>query len=996
MKVTTNVWGGMSPTHPSNQDPLSPSSGGLAAQLSDFVLSGNWPPSGNGAQADAGSVAMCNGDGGGGGGGNSANITGNETLELNELSEEISVGELKSKLGSELYKVSRLNYGETLGLPPSLGAMHLFWKGYELRDETKTLRQLRIASGSTVLAKFAMVSRKASVPQLCLGTENFLLYEYYKDAGSALDIGYSNSNSSSSLGTYTRLTLAKKQRRKEKDSSRDDDLSREDESGSNDENDNNESNVADDEAYDSDDDDAPSQILVRNPTFNRLALMFLRGEAQLSKSSNNRGRELCLELLNLVPRVSKEVVDELLAHPLDTSFTQEEDKFVYLYKLLLVDAYIHAGKKVITAANSATPTNVNAAVAATASAKAEFELVCERFERGGGVDILADVILPCAISKHEAEEELGHVSMIYKFIIVHAVSILHYFIVERDGATSNHREILTTPFMEQCFCVLKIISPDPARSGSTIASVSTSMHTGEAVECASVLCTIGIICECIQENPDESLNVLFSSTGIRSTLIYTVPAILNKYSPLLRSKVAQGLLAVFEKILEVLELLNYTFENDSLLDFFLHAANEAEKSKSASESFFALFDALIRSRLFPPATCLTFFAEKLFNYHSPEASLASQPDVFLDGILTLIASSSPRSSPSSPSSPLFPVSSPSSPPFQVPSSPSLSPPSQPSDQPPALTTSCGENDAAGTKTSPRKNSREKKKEKRKAGTKAGSVAKKSDRNLDAKRQAEATMATKEALVEELYENCLMRVPYEKADDRTDDDDGRGSNIEVDDMEESECKKNDSSIGGDWKSFPKCKASESRARAYAALRSVLRTDPCLAKQLTVALVRHIKALNLNEGWNYPTPSAGDPLDESCSGKCGALGLKNLGATCYMNAVLQQLYMTPKFRDFVLSVEGCPNAPAGGVDFDLLFQLQALFSSMRLQQDQIQQQQQQQQQGNSSTVKSVVDTSAFCHTLKVHTQKSIFLICVTNNILSFYYCYCYCDYVSCMCI
>lgn len=37
------------------------------------------------------------------------------------------------------------------------------------------------------------------------------------------------------------------------------------------------------------------------------------------------------------------------------------------------------------------------------------------------------------------------------------------------------------------------------------------------------------------------------------------------------------------------------------------------------------------------------------------------------------------------------------------------------------------------------------------------------------------------------------------------------------------------------------------------------------------------------------------------ECGYVGLKNGGATCYMNAVLQQLYMIPGIADYLLSIE-----------------------------------------------------------------------------------------------
>lgn len=49
------------------------------------------------------------------------------------------------------------------------------------------------------------------------------------------------------------------------------------------------------------------------------------------------------------------------------------------------------------------------------------------------------------------------------------------------------------------------------------------------------------------------------------------------------------------------------------------------------------------------------------------------------------------------------------------------------------------------------------------------------------------------------------------------------------------------------------------------------------------------------WEYSPPVGPRRTD-------GFVGLKNAGATCYMNSVLQQLYMIPSVRNGLLGVEG----------------------------------------------------------------------------------------------
>ena len=53
-----------------------------------------------------------------------------------------------------------------------------------------------------------------------------------------------------------------------------------------------------------------------------------------------------------------------------------------------------------------------------------------------------------------------------------------------------------------------------------------------------------------------------------------------------------------------------------------------------------------------------------------------------------------------------------------------------------------------------------------------------------------------------------------------------------------------------------------------------------------------------------------------------GLQNAGATCYMNAIFQQLYMQPTIRALVLKSP----APGEKLDENVLFQIQRMFAHL----------------------------------------------------------------------
>lgn len=75
------------------------------------------------------------------------------------------------------------------------------------------------------------------------------------------------------------------------------------------------------------------------------------------------------------------------------------------------------------------------------------------------------------------------------------------------------------------------------------------------------------------------------------------------------------------------------------------------------------------------------------------------------------------------------------------------------------------------------------------------------------------------------------------------------------------------------------------------------------------------------WLHTAPSSSLPA-VCCRQQSGFVGLKNGGATCYMNAVFQQLFMQPSIRALVLGAAEVP--PADRKD-SVFFQLQVCQTS-----------------------------------------------------------------------
>lgn len=156
--------------------------------------------------------------------------------------------------------------------------------------------------------------------------------------------------------------------------------------------------------------------------------------------------------------------------------------------------------------------------------------------------------------------------------------------------------------------------------------------------------------------------------------------------------------------------------------------------------------------------------------------------------------------------------------------------------------------------------------------------------------------------------------------------------------------------------PKCKTRATRAAAFRLLLGLTAFSPAVHAQVVGCLLETHRsmletrrsALRFRSAWPGLPPTGGSaesthavtagqlvvgaqhypwvPLvSSSDKAACGFVGLKNCGTTCYMNSLLQQLFMIPQFRTSVL------RAPIDGSLDDshtLAVHLQLLFSNLLL--------------------------------------------------------------------
>uniref|UniRef100_H3APV7 Ubiquitin carboxyl-terminal hydrolase 24 n=1 Tax=Latimeria chalumnae TaxID=7897 RepID=H3APV7_LATCH len=117
--------------------------------------------------------------------------------------------------------------------------------------------------------------------------------------------------------------------------------------------------------------------------------------------------------------------------------------------------------------------------------------------------------------------------------------------------------------------------------------------------------------------------------------------------------------------------------------------------------------------------------------------------------------------------------------------------------------------------------------------------------------------------------------------------------------------------------PKCSTVNSRLAAYEVLVMLADSSLTNLQLITKELLSMHHQLDpaLTKEFDYLPP-----VDSRCSS--GFVGLKNGGATCYMNAVFQQLYMQPGLSETLLSVDEETDNP----DESVFYQVQSLFGHL----------------------------------------------------------------------
>ncbi|CAD8074991.1 unnamed protein product [Paramecium primaurelia] len=166
---------------------------------------------------------------------------------------------------------------------------------------------------------------------------------------------------------------------------------------------------------------------------------------------------------------------------------------------------------------------------------------------------------------------------------------------------------------------------------------------------------------------------------------------------------------------------------------------------------------------------------------------------------------------------------------------------------------------------------------------------------------------------------------------------------------------------------KCKSQQSRTAGFNCLFTLLKNQQNMNKFLNIVSPLHStntwRTKNLND-WNIQSK-----FHEKSS--TGYVGLYNLACICYMNSLLQQLYMVPAFREKLLKVEDKNTCIQ---EENLLHQLKCLFLALKYSQKQYHNPKKfchafKDLDGNPTNIFEQMDVDEFCNLLMDRIELNI---------------------------
>lgn len=128
--------------------------------------------------------------------------------------------------------------------------------------------------------------------------------------------------------------------------------------------------------------------------------------------------------------------------------------------------------------------------------------------------------------------------------------------------------------------------------------------------------------------------------------------------------------------------------------------------------------------------------------------------------------------------------------------------------------------------------------------------------------------------------------------------------------------------------PKCKTLINRQKCLSLIKELCSENDQGVAMFVEYLRDDVFSGNVNWTWRTPTRSDWSITSENKHEKSstGYVGLKNIGCICYMNSILQQLYMIPSFRKLMLEVWD-KNAATEPKSENVLYQIKRIFAGLQ---------------------------------------------------------------------